>query len=59
MKTPQVLQKAQPGSARLEYYKPGKSEEFGLNKRTRRIARGEAVTKPDGSVEKGFEQSKG
>ena len=51
-KTTQIMGYAQPGHARLEYYTPSKTEEFGLNKRSRRLARGEVVTKPDGSIEK-------
>lgn len=43
--------KAERGHARLEYYTPSKQEEFGLNKRTRRLARGDQnVTTPDGKL---------
>ena len=41
--------RAERGHARVENYTPSKSEEFGLNKRTRRLARGDKnVTTPDG-----------
>lgn len=40
--------RALPGEAREEHYEPGKTEPFGLNKRTRRNARGMRVTLPDG-----------
>ena len=44
-----VSAKAQPGHARMEFYTRSKQEEFGLNKRSRRIARGDKqVTTPDG-----------
>jgi hypothetical protein len=39
------------GESRMEYYTPTKSEPFGLNKRTRRLAKGILTTKPDGSVD--------
>lgn len=41
----------EPGHAREENYTPSKSEEFGLNKRTRRLDRGDKnVTTPDGKL---------
>jgi len=39
------------GESRLEKYTPTKSEPFGLNKRTRRLAKGILTSKPDGSVD--------
>ena len=43
--------KAERDHARVEHYTPSKSEEFGLNKRTRRLARGDKnVTEPDGKL---------
>src|ERR1051325_8020613 len=39
------------GESRLEKYTPSKSENFGLNKRTRRLAKGILTSKPDGTVD--------
>jgi hypothetical protein len=46
-----ILKPAEPGNAREEYYAPDKVENFGLNKRTRRLRRGIACTKPDGTTD--------
>jgi hypothetical protein len=51
MKTKMILKPAEPGNAREEFYAPGKVEEFGLNKRTRRLRRGIVCTKPDGTTD--------
>ena len=49
--TPVNSNKAERGHARMEFYTAGKQEEFGLNKRSRRIARGDKqVTTPDGNL---------
>jgi hypothetical protein len=41
--------RAELGHAQVQHYTPNRSEEFGLNKRTRRLARGDKdVTKPNG-----------
>lgn len=49
MAYPAVSEKAKVGEARQEYYTQSKMEPFGLNKRSRRIARGDMqVTTPDG-----------
>ena len=41
--------KAERGHGREEFYTMSRSEEFGLSKRTRRVARGDkSVTTPDG-----------
>jgi hypothetical protein len=49
--TAAVGAKAEVGHARVENYTPSKSEEFGLNKRTRRLARGDQdVTEPNGKL---------
>lgn len=46
-----VNAKAELGKAQVQCYTPGTAEEFGLNKRSRRLARGDRnVTKPDGSL---------
>ena len=46
-----VNAKAEPGKAQVQYYAPSTTEEFGLNKRTRRLARGlKNVTTPDGKL---------
>ena len=46
-----VNDKAKQGEARQEYYTQSKMEPFGLNKRSRRIARGDRqVTTPDGKT---------
>jgi hypothetical protein len=43
--------RAERDHARVEHYTPSKSEEFGLNKRTRRLKRGDRdVTKPNGEL---------
>jgi hypothetical protein len=49
MAIPAVSAKAEPGHARMEFYTTSSQEEFGLNKRSLRIARGDKrVTTPDG-----------
>jgi hypothetical protein len=45
-----ILKRAEHGKARIEYYAPDRTEEFGLNKRTRRLAKGQIVTRPDGRI---------
>jgi hypothetical protein len=46
-----VNAKAEPGSAQVQYYTPSQTEEFGLNKRTRRLKAGRKdVTTPDGKL---------
>ena len=51
MKTAAVNAKAEPGHAQVQYYTPSTTEEFGLNKRSRRLARGlKNVTTPDGKL---------
>lgn len=51
MKTIAVNVKAEPGKAQVQYYTPSNAEEFGLNKRTRRLKRGDKnVTKPNGQL---------
>lgn len=51
MKTVAVNTKAELGKAQIQYYRPNNAEEFGLNKRTRRLKRGDQnVTKPDGTL---------
>ena len=46
-----VNAKAEPGKAQVQNYTPSFTEEFGLNKRSRRLARGDKnVTKADGSL---------
>ncbi len=54
-KTIAVNAKAEPGAAQVQYYTQTTTEEFGLNKRTRRLARGlKNVTKPDGTQDKRY-----
>lgn len=49
--TAAVGARAERDHARVEHYTPSKSEEFGLNKRTRRLKRGDRdVTKPNGEL---------
>lgn len=49
MAYPPVSEKPKVGEARQEYYTQSKMEPFGLNKRSRRVARGDMqVTTPDG-----------
>ncbi len=46
-----VNARAELGKAQVQNYTPSTTEEFGLNKRTRRLARGDQnVTNPDGSL---------
>ena len=46
-----VNAKAELGKAQVQNYTPSTTEEFGLNKRTRRLKRGDKnVTKADGSL---------
>lgn len=51
MKTAAVNVKAELGHAQVQYYTPSNAEEFGINKRTRRLKRGDKnVTKPNGQL---------
>ena len=46
-----VNARAEPGKAQVQNYTPSLTEEFGLNKRSRRLARGDKnVTKPNGQL---------
>ena len=46
-----VNAKAELGKAQVQNYTPSTTEEFGLNKRTRRLKRGDKnVTKPNGQL---------
>lgn len=50
-KTIAVNAKAEPGKAQVQYYTPGTTEEFGLNKRSRRLKAGHKnVTDPQGKL---------
>jgi hypothetical protein len=43
--------RAEAGHAQVQHYTPNRSEEFGLNKRTRRLKRGDRdVTEPNGKL---------
>lgn len=46
---PMFRVRTERGRAREEYYVPQFKEEFGINKRTRRLKHGIPVTLPDGS----------
>jgi Tfp pilus assembly protein PilP len=51
LKNKMILKPAEHGEAQEQYYAPGKTEPFGLNKRTRRLRRGIACTMPDGTTD--------